>query len=130
MFVNKLMTATIPIIGALMVIFIVKRSKLNTIFERIIQITHHEFRMIDIYAKRSVKISNIMTTVEIVSYIFSIFITLDNQMWGQVYRGLVISFIIDMMILISELVMINWLNYNVYLIEKVAHKNDLDLKIK
>lgn len=124
------MTATIPIIGALMVIFIVKRSKLNTIFERIIQITHHEFRMIDIYAKRSVKISNIMTTVEIVSYIFSIFITLDNQMWGQVYRGLVISFIIDMMILISELVMINWLNYNVYLIEKVAHKNDLDLKIK
>lgn len=125
--VNQLLLITVPIIGIILGYFIYKRNLMVHFFEQVISITKHQIRMINIYANKGIKLSTIITNLEIVLFIGSIFLTKINGSWGMIYKGLVYAALLDMMLLFIELACFYTINYYIYLVEKVAKENGIEI---
>lgn len=128
--INIFLLWSIPILGILLIILILKRSSLVNFFEQVSALTHHEIRMIDIYANRGIKISKIATNIEIVLFIASIFLMNISGSWGEIYKGLVWSVVLDVSVLFFELGCTYIINYYAYLVETNAAKNGITISRK
>lgn len=126
--INQLLIATIPIIGIILGYFIYKRSSMIHFLEQVISVTKHRIRMIDIYANKGIKLSTIITNLEIILFIGSIFLTNINGSWGMIYKGFVYAALLDMMLVFVELICFYTINYYTYLIEKVAKENGIEIQ--
>lgn len=125
--INQLLIVTIPIIGIILGYFIYKRSSMIRFLEQVISVTKHRIRMIDIYANKGIKLSTIITNLEIILFIGSIFLTNINGSWGMIYKGLVYATLLDMLLMFIELACFYTINYYTYLIEKVAKENGIEI---
>lgn len=126
--INQFLVVTIPIIGIILGYFIYKRNSMVRFFEQVISITKHKVRMVDIYANKGMKLSTIITNLEIILFICSIFLTKINGSWGMIYKGLVYAALLDMLLIFIELACFYTINYYTYLVKKVAKENDIEIQ--
>lgn len=126
--INQFLVVTIPIIGIILGYFIYKRNSMVRFFEQVISITKHKVRMVDIYANKGMKLSTIITNLEIILFICSIFLTKINGSWGMIYKGLVYAALLDMLLIFIELACFYTINYYTYLVKKVAKEKRIEIQ--
>lgn len=126
--VNQFLLAAIPIIGIILGYFIYKRNSMVHFFEQVVSVTKHQIRMIDIYANKGIKLSTIVTNLEIILFIGSIFLTKINGSWGMIYKGLVYAALLDMLLIFIELACFYTINYYTYLVKRTAKENGIEIQ--
>lgn len=125
---NTLLLWCVPIFGLYLIISIIRRSKLNHFFETIIKILSRRNRIIEKYATKGVKLSSIITNIEIVAYIFTFFLALNNDIINGIYKGLFCSVLIYILLILLDFISAYYLNRYAYLVKRVAKDHNIEIE--